>query len=344
MNNPSQRDLAQPQTSLGGPGPWSFVLVALLSAALCLVLWGLRDRLAFLQRLDGLSLDFQTQWRGPLAPASRDPILLVEMDEASVQALGRVVPGRTELAAVIGRLQAGGARLAAVDLMLVDRARDDAGGDEHLAAAMRAWPHVYLPFALPHETLPAQALPASSSPVGAAVLAQAFLRYEGAADAPLLSAHRLLAPLPMLADAAAGLGHVSTHRGADGALRYDLPALNLGGELYPSLAVRVAAASRHLDWRQTLVQLGQRVQMGPQGDAGLTVPIDQLSRQWVNYYGPRGSFEHVSFIDLLHGRVAQETLNGRIVLLGVTALGGGRQLSDPDGCGSSRCGAPGHGA
>ncbi|MCV2421631.1 EAL domain-containing protein [Paucibacter sp. DJ2R-2] len=309
--------------ALPGPGRWSFVLAALLCSALATALWVARDRVDLLHRLDGLSLDAQTQWRGPLKPASREPILLVELDEASVQALGRVVPGRAELAQALERLQAAGARLAVLDLLLLDSSRDEPAGDVQLAAIMKAWPRVLIPFALPQE---AQAdAPSGEAGTGSALLAQAFRQYRGDSTPPWLQAGHLLAPLPTLAEAAAGLGHVTARRDGDGALRHDLPALLLAGEVYPSLALRAAAAARGLDWAQTRLDFGRGIDLA----GGLRLPLDGLSRQWVNYYGPRGSFEHIGFLDLLEGRVAPERLAGRIVLMGATALGSGDHFPSP---------------
>jgi diguanylate cyclase (GGDEF)-like protein/PAS domain S-box-containing protein len=51
------------------------------------------------------------------------------------------------------------------------------------------------------------------------------------------------------------------------------------------------------------------------------IPLDLLSRQWVNYYGPAGSFPTHSLADFAAGRLDQALFKDRIVLIGGTALG-----------------------
>jgi len=304
--------------TLGG-----FALIWLLASAGAVWLWSLRAEVSMLERLDQWSLDAQTLWRGPLAPDAALPIVLVSVDDASLRRLGGAVPGRAELARAIERLHAGGARVIALDLLLLEATQGErAADDARLAAAMRAAGRVLIPFALPDQP----------GPVGAPsprLLAQAFMHTSDATAEQRLARHgyrpaQLLAPLPVLAEAAAALGHVSAPRSSDGSLRWDFPALSLGGEVYPSLALRLAVQARGLDWREAGVHFGTAVEAGP-----LRVPLDELSRLWVNYYGPAGQFERVSFIELLDGRVAPARLAGRIAILGVSALGAGDHFPSP---------------
>jgi diguanylate cyclase (GGDEF)-like protein/PAS domain S-box-containing protein len=304
--------------TLGG-----FALIWLLASVGAIWLWSLRAEVSTLGRLDQWSLDAQTLWRGPLQPASAEPILLVTVDDASLQRLGGVAPGRAELARAVALLHAGGARTIALDLLLLEPSKGErAADDATLAAAMRAAGAVLIPFALPDQGRAEQ-------PPSARLLAQTFARSSDAAAAQRLASYayqptQLLAPLPALAEAAAALGHVSAPRSSDGSLRWDFPALTLDGEVYPSLALRLAAQARGLDWREASVRFGEAVEIGP-----LRVPLDPLSRLWVNHYGPAGQFERVSLVELLDSRVAPARLAGRIAIVGVSALGAGDHFPSP---------------
>ena len=136
---------------------------------------------------------------------------------------------------------------------------------------------------------------------------------------------RLLAPEPALAAAAAGLGHVSVRRGTDGSLRHDLPLLRLNGEVYPSLALRLAAFARGADWREARASFGREARVG----TALQAPLDGLSRLGVNYYGPGTSFESIGFADLLAGKVDAARLRGRVAVVGVSALAAGDHFPSP---------------
>ncbi|MBW8845122.1 MAG: EAL domain-containing protein [Burkholderiales bacterium] len=301
----------------------AYPAIALLAAALAALVWSGRGEVGAFSRLDNALLDLQTQWRGHLAPGRKLPLLLVRVDDAAMEALGGRAPDRAELARAVQALQAGGARAVALDLLLLPGG-GTAEGDAALTAALQASQRTLIPFALPDDgKAEAQAAPAP-------VLAQALLSYEdeaalARAEAGFYRARRLVAPQSELATAAAGLGHVSTPRASDGSLRHDLPLLRLNGEIYPSLALRLAAFARGADWRQARARFGDEVVVG---DA-LRLRLDGLSRLAVNYYGPAGSFDSIGFADLLAGRVPADKLKDRIAVVGVSALAAGDHFPSP---------------
>lgn len=319
-----------PAAGAGGPRAGrgtglAYAVVALAAAALGIAVWAARSEVSAFGRLDDALLDLQAQWRGPLRPGEALPLLLVRVDDAAMEGLGGRPPNRAELARAVQALQAGGVRAVALDLLLLP-----GGGtpeaDAALAAAMQAGGRTLIPFALPGDAPPA----AAGVVVPPPVLAQALLGYDGEAalaraEAGYYRAQRLVAPQADLAAAAAGLGHVSAPRAPDGSLRHDLPVLRLAGEIYPSLALRLAAFAKQADWTRARAHFGARVDV----DGALQLPLDSLSRLTVNYYGPAGSFDGIGFGDLLAGRVDASRLRGRIAVVGVSALAAGDHFPSP---------------
>ncbi len=288
----------------------AYLLVAIFSITIAALLWEGRAE-GMLERLDRITLDAQMHWRGPLKPEA--PITLLVLDDRSLQALGTT--DRRGVAQALDRL--GAARLVALDMLLVEPG--DPGSDQELARAIARNGHVLLPFALPAESGPAVE-------PSKAVLDNAFASSRGEEAAALLPLHpaRLLAPRPEFAEAALGLGHVTAPRGADGAVRFDLPGLMLDGEAYPSLALRSAVASQGVAWPQARIAFGEGIQAG-----AVQLPLDLFSRQWINYYGPAGSFPQIRLDDLLAGRVDKAQIAGRIVIAGVTAVGSSDTFPTP---------------
>ncbi|CAN5246356.1 hypothetical protein BH11PSE10_BH11PSE10_02160 [soil metagenome] len=301
----------------------AYLAIALVAFALALLAWNARSRVPLLERLDQLSLDAQTRWRGPLAPAAEHPITIVALDDASLQRLGAVAPDRQLLAQVIEQLTAAGAQWVALDVLLLEPARPDPASDLALARAMRASGRVLIPFAFP---TPGSAADGRSVDPSGVLLGNALTHFsEAAAQRRVaLQPTHLLAPIDTLAEAAVALGHVSAQRGSDGALRFDLPALSFGGEVYPSLALRIAALAGGTAWRDVQMQFGRQVLLGTH-----KLPVDLLSRQWLNYYGPAATFPTLSFIDVLDGKIAPGSLRGRVVLIGASALGSGDTFPTP---------------
>jgi hypothetical protein len=190
-----------------------YALIALAAALLGLAMSIGRAQLPALERPDHWTLDWQTQWRGRLAPGTELPLLLVRVDDAALEALGGRVPDRAEMARAVQALQAGGARAVALDILLLPGGGTPEGSAA-LASAMKACACVLIPFSLPDDgAADAQAPPAP-------VLAQALLRYDDEAALARSERYyrptRLVAPEAGLAEAAAALGHISVRPETDG--------------------------------------------------------------------------------------------------------------------------------
>jgi len=318
-------------------------VLALAVTAVVALLWFARPQAGPIARLDGLAQDAQTQWRGRLAPGMTYPITLVQFDDASAARFDSMAPARPLLAEAIARVQAAQPRLIAIDLPM-HGARPD--GDAALAAAMRGGAPVLLPFALPPASIsaasasptaslppagapalePAAAVPPALEPAAAvppALRAQAFLNVEGEPRSALRPTRADAPPEPLLS-AAKSLGHAQLVREADGAVRHELPALPLDGAAYPSLALRIAGDAMRQPWSEATLRWSRDLRWGT-----LRVPLDLLSRQGVNPYGPAGTFPSVSLADLLDGKVPDEALRHRIVILGVSARGAGAASPTP---------------
>ncbi|MDE2368572.1 MAG: CHASE2 domain-containing protein [Burkholderiales bacterium] len=128
----------------------------------------------------------------------------------------------------------------------------------------------------------------------------------------------LLLPVEPLAGAAA-LGTAEAPVDEDGVLRHAFLHAGPTDSIYPHLAT-------------TLLQIG-----GGAIAPGLALEEETQSsggahrdgRFLIRYLGPPGTFERISYVDLLLGRVAPGRLAGRYVLIGMTAQGLGDTLATP---------------
>lgn len=306
-----------------------YFLIAALVTLLALLGWAFRGSVPTLQNLEGLVMDTQQRLRGPLAPGTSPEIAILLIDERSLEALGSLPVDRRILATTLDKLRESGARWVALDMLFVEPARGGPEADQALAAAIRKSDNVLLPFAL-LATGKTPVLAQSTTALPAFIENNAYMRYRNPAarERLALQPRQLLLPIPLLGQAAKALGHVTAKTGADGAVRYDQPAVWLDEEVYPSLALRLAALVRGQPWSGVEVQLGQQVQFdGP--PAPLKVPLDMLGRQWVNYYGPGGTFPLYSLHDFLQGKLPPETFRDKIVLVGGSILGNSDRYPSP---------------
>ncbi len=277
--------------------------------------------------IEGRLLDWRFQLRGEQQPGPET--VIVEIDDASVAALGGWPLPRESLAAMVAALSADGAKVIAIDLLLVDaartRGRRSISSDRELATALSRAGNVILPFAFTFDTAEAnyRQVPGEIGEVAYKVVRRSAAQGAGLGlgDEPrptglLAPAKRFLRPsFP---------AQVNVFLEPDGALRQANPALSFGERYFPSLPVE--ALRMYLDQPRSGValHLGEGISIGD-----LFVPTDSDLRLPVNYYGPEGQFKHYVLTDVLEGRLPPGTFTGRIVMVGATALGVGDAFSTP---------------
>ncbi len=225
----------------------------------------------------------------PTAPAPAD-VLIVAIDDASIAALGRWPWSRAVHASLLDRLREYGARAVALDILFTEPDPNSPEGDIALARAMKRGPPTVLPLL-------------------------ADLR--GSTQIP-----RERLPIPILAQAAAGLGHADLEVDRDGIVRSVF--LREG----PGAATRdylTAALLEHTPGAKPLQLWGER---HPEGVGSSTAWVRDY---WVliPFLGPPGHFNQISYVDVLRGNVSPAAIRGKWVLVGATATGLGDGFATP---------------
>ena len=317
---------ALPADPSGARSLGAYLLIGLAAALLAIASWNLRAALPVTANLDSQALEWQMRWRGTQAPSAPIGITVLAIDDRSAVALGGLPLDRATMAQVVDRLVEEGAAWIGFDVLFPDPSRHDAAGDERFAQSVQRAGNVVLPFALPAEWHAAATGAGQPPALSDRLLDAALHRYQenGRAHLIALQPAALVPPLPMLAQAARGLGHVSAQSGLDGAIRHDLPVVGFAGEYWPSMALTLAALASQVEPRKVEARLGEAVLIGDR-----RIPLDVASQQGINYLGPAGSFPTVALVDLLNGQLPPGQLRGQLVLIGSTALGTGDTHPSP---------------
>ncbi|MGE5147801.1 MAG: CHASE2 domain-containing protein, partial [Candidatus Eiseniibacteriota bacterium] len=253
-----------------------------------------------LDKVESLALDMRFRMRGARAPGG--DVVVVLIDERSIQKLGRWPWSRDVYAALVDRLSAAGAAVIAFDLLFTDPGTPEE--DKALETALRHAGTVLLPIFIAPDAQTAflTSRPPTASPT---LDRSAYKVYRaeaaGAPHVPLRGGPPVVPIMPLL-DAAAGVGHVNTEPGPAGGAQFEHVAISAAGTLYPSLAVAVAQHYLKLANDQLRLDVGSDLFVGP-----IDVPLDVASRMPVNWYGPRGTMPSVSFADVLDGTVPAST-------------------------------------
>jgi adenylate cyclase len=276
----------------------------------------------------------------PLGPLS-DRVALVEVDERSLAQIGRWPWPRDRVARLLDRLQQLGAAAVGLDVIFAepDVAGDPAGAaglssapagesaplsarDEALAAALARGPFV-IGYAFTFGQSVAR--PCRLHPVG--VARDPGTTPPGGAPA-LARATGVLCSLASLGAAARASGFLNASPDRDGVLRRMPQIVEFRGELYPGLAlatVREALGTRRLAVAapaegRPAVWLDDRA-----------IPLEADGSLLVRFRGPAGTFPRHSAVDVLELRVPPRAVDGRVVFVGVSALGLGDLVATPLG-------------
>lgn len=234
-------------------------------------------------------------WRRP-AP---EGIVIVAIDDASIEAIGRWPWRRAVHATLLQQLAQARPRAVALDLVLSEPDPDPAQ-DRLLAAALRQAAPVVVPVA-------AAAAPGASMSAPALAIA-------------------VLEPTPELRQAVQ-LGAADAAVDADGVLRSAFLHAGPPGSPYPHLALALLQAGGEVVDPQ--LQLDHERATDGSIDGSRRTGWQRDGRFLIRYAGPPGAVEQVSYVDVLRGAVPAARLAGRYVLVGMTAQGLGDTLATP---------------
>jgi signal transduction histidine kinase/CHASE2 domain-containing sensor protein len=239
-------------------------------------------------KIDQLFYDWKIQHTSR-SPASE--ILIVAIDEKSLDELGRWPWSRSVHARLVDKLSVAGARVIGLDILFSEAATDDPQGDLELISAAASSARVVLPIV----------------------------------NTELILGGQLVETLPYgeLSDAAAAIGHVDRQLDPDAIVRSTYLKGGLQSPRWQSFALAmlsVAYPERAWDL--------PGLRASPSGDETAMVWVRD-HQIWIPFAGPPGTVPRVSYADVLMDRLDPGLFSGAIVVVGATAVGLGDLLPTP---------------
>jgi len=300
----------------------------------------------FLHAMEQKAYDLHFLSRGAISPGNE--VVIVGIDEKSVDLLGRWPWPRTRIAELVDRLGSYGAKVIAFDIVFaepddssgasvlgelktkvddpraraaLDQAAREADNDSRFAAALEKNGNVVLGYFF-FESLDLVQHRKNISAAPDYKLATRFtsIRYLDKDTAPprLPRAVAIEQNIPQLAGAAAGFGYFNIKPDSDGTVRWATLVKQFGDDLYPHISLE--AVRRYLGAQQLILNAApygvDSIQIGDR-----TIATDEQGRLLINFRGPQKTFPHYSFVDVLNGSIPAAAFKDKIVLIGATAIG-----------------------
>ena len=231
-------------------------------------------------------------------------IVIVEIDEKSIEAYGQWPWPRDYLAQTIDYLRSQGAGLIIMPILFAEE--DRAGKDEVLANSLINNGVIIAQVGTTQTNK--NAVPRGIAKIGDPI--PWLFEWPG-----------MLGPIPMLGESADGVGVINIAPESDGVVRRLPLIMTVDGETYPSMAVETIRVATQAPSYQ--------VKAGPTGVQAVRVPgypvinTDSYGRIWLRW---NKQFDSVSLTE-----ATQEKVSGKIVIIGLTAEGIGSTIASPYG-------------
>lgn len=266
------------------------------------------------------------------------PIVIVDLDEASIQQEGRWPWDRKKVAHLITELQANDVGLIGLDIVFSEPSRNalqQVLQQAQLSAATKADlenlkdnfdSDLALAKALGANTVPGYFFQNGTSSAGQLPFPFYQLSKQQQTNNRLLRMNSYTGSLPVIANRAVGQGFVVAVPDLDGVVRRVPLVIRHENEVYASLSLTLAQLALGAPWlKMNLVNNGNEwVATGINIGNSVTVPLSADGSLLVPFKGYARSFPTISATRVLQGKLTaeeQQLLQGAIVLVGTSALG-----------------------
>ena len=239
---------------------------------------------SFLEAFEAKTYDLRFKaLRGAIPP---DPdIAIIAIDDKSITELGRFPWTRIEYARLLDKLSDAGAKAVLFDAFFPEHESQKA--DQAFAAAAKRAGNVILASSIEFD--------------------QTF-KIAGQTRS-----------IPEIENSVSGVAHINFIPEHDGVNRRSMLLIKNGKILIPSLGMMGAMAALG-ESKYVLgafdVALGER-----HIPVNANYPAQGIYSMWINFTGPSGNYPHFSFADVMNGRVLPESLKGKVLFVGATAMG-----------------------
>lgn len=293
-----------------------YYLIAFLSTAFSLLLqW--RDPAILSEFVEGKTYDLRLKLRESFHDHKpSNDIIIVTIDEQSIKDIGRWPWSRSVMAKVVDNISGDSPKAIGLDILFSEP--ENSVSDSLFADSLKKAGNVVIAAAFPASSR-LSTKKQSSEPPPDFLWDAAFMQVKGMEGLDwkkwVVTGEKVIPPLKEFA-AVATMGHVTTIPDLDGTLRWDILSVRYGDDYYPSFPLQIARIAAAIPAEKVVFYGGSSIGFGDK-----IIRTDLSSRVLVNYVGEEGSYHFVSASDVVNKKLPKGYFNGKIVLVGTSALG-----------------------
>ncbi len=252
-------------------------------------------------------------------------IVIVDIDEKSLQELGQWPWSRDKVAQIIKNLTDYGAGIIGLDIVFAEKDnsspklvlkklglkdKNAPDYDEILSDAISKSPTIagYV-FVLGNDGIKPGASPKNNLIV---------IEKNKTKNSYLIKAYRAILNIPVLQKAAYSSGYFNTIPDSDGVVRSIPLFISYEGMPYPALTLEMFRIVMGIN--RVFINYGENgIESVKLGD--VVIPTDRYGRMLINYRGPQKSYRYISAADIYNKKINRSDIEGKVILIGTSAAG-----------------------
>lgn len=312
-------------------------------------------RVGFLDTLELKFYDIRMNLR--TSPDSDSQIVIVDIDDDSIEKLGRWPWPRNIIARGVEKINEGKPKVIGLNLILSEAERspglaplqqlqqqfaasllgptgengrhflraiqshiDQLDNDRILAAAIGTAGNVVLPVYF-KSGVSGGSLSAEDE---ALLKKQIITQVTDPTGYGLPQASDVVLPIVAFFSASSGIGHINLAYDMDGTVRRERLLYDYNGMVVPAYTLRLACQFLNVGINSVSAELGSHIQAGAN-----RLPLTPQSSFLVSFKGPRGSFKRYAYFDVINDKIPGQVFRNKLVLVSASASGIMNPLSTP---------------
>ncbi len=312
-------------------------------------------RMEFLDTLEYKLYDIRVNLRGD--DESPSNVVMVDIDEDSIEKLGRWPWPRSLLAKGIRKINEGQPKVIGLNIILsepeentglkeienleelfiknflndsgdkgftflneISAAQERLDNDKKLAESLKEAGNIVLPVFFKESAIATEEI----SEAEEALNIHAIQNIQSDEGVIWPQASEIVLPIPTFLNDSNGIGHINLAYDMDGTVRRERSLYEYNGIFIPSYTIRLAANYLNIPIENIQADLGSTILLG-----SVEIPMTWSTELLINFKGPRGSFKNYSFFDVINEKVPSRVFKNKIVLVSPTAAGIMNPLSTP---------------
>ncbi|MBI5755703.1 MAG: sigma 54-interacting transcriptional regulator [Nitrospirae bacterium] len=275
--------------------------------------------------------DYRLKLRGKID--THPDIVLIDIDDSSMQAIGRWPWDRAYHGKMIDILSASKAAAIGYDILFDHPVEGE--GDRVLINATSSAKDLLYPVGFALQDKPVESIGTPDSRPSAGLPEKFTIVQDISNPGRIFSVERTVPPFAGLLTVTGGMGHISSNRDTDGTIRRVPLVVNLNGRFFPAFGLSVVASYLKVPNEDIVINPGSYITLknamipGHTAKRNIHIPIDDRGMMVINYAGRwEDTFTHYSFVDILKEADKKdglegigEILSGKIALISNTATG-----------------------